>query len=400
MVTNFGLASYCRLVIGSRSAAIYDLKSGDVYQLDADETKVILGELVDKNNLWKKLEKWGLTGENSSGQNYSTEEVYTPSLEKIFLEITNTCNAACIHCYGDFKLRVAQAESGNKVDWLEVLKSAAAIGCRWVQFTGGEPLLHPEWKKLVVKASELGFSYIEIFTNALLLKEEDVLFLHDHSVHLAISFYSIDESIHDSITRYRGSGARAKVLISSLVDHQVDVRVAIIVMGLNQKTLDQTVQYVLDSGVSRPSIDVVRSVGRGKNLPADCAITTAYSHRTEPSFRTSGKAFLKAQRYNTCLAGRLAIKTNGDVLPCVFARDRIMGNVLNESLDRIIQKENVHTLWTMNLDRVAVCQNCEFRYACGNCRFLAESVTGNLLAKNPRCFYNPDEGTWNASLES
>ena len=56
-------------------------------------------------------------------------------------------------------------ESLRLEDWLDALRQAADLGCRKVQFIGGEPTLHPNLTKLIVSARELGFTTVEVFTN-------------------------------------------------------------------------------------------------------------------------------------------------------------------------------------------------------------------------------------------
>ena len=42
-----------------------------------------------------------------------------------------------------------------------------------------------------------------------------------------------------------------------------------------------------------------------------------------------------------------------------------------------------------------VCKDCEYRFACKDCRPLAKSVDGCQNGKNPRCKYDPYTGNWN-----
>jgi MoaA/NifB/PqqE/SkfB family radical SAM enzyme len=64
-------------------------------------------------------------------------------------EITHHCNARCLHCYSN---------SGPEADPKKILPLDAALslidqladaGVLVLAFSGGEPLMHPHWKKLV-----------------------------------------------------------------------------------------------------------------------------------------------------------------------------------------------------------------------------------------------------------
>ena len=58
-----------------------------------------------------------------------------------------------------------------------------------VQFIGGEPTLFKDLLFLVEKNRELGYNFIELYTNATLLTEE-LNELMAYNVHIATSFYS------------------------------------------------------------------------------------------------------------------------------------------------------------------------------------------------------------------
>src|SRR5947209_19312656 len=84
-------------------------------------------------------------------------------LRFVWLEITGSCQLACVHCY---------AESGptgthgtmTGGDWRRVIDQAAALGVRLVQFIGGEPTMHPELPRLVDHALQLQVE-VEVFSN-------------------------------------------------------------------------------------------------------------------------------------------------------------------------------------------------------------------------------------------
>lgn len=80
-------------------------------------------------------------------------------------------------------------------------------------------------------------------------------------------------------------------------------------------------------------------------------------------------------------------------MPCIFARAHTVGDV-NRGLEEVINSKGLQSLWKITKDEIETCRNCEYRYACHDCRPLAEDTTGNFYAKNPRCNYNPLRGEW------
>ena len=56
--------------------------------------------------------------------------------------------------------------------------------------------------------------------------------------------------------------------------------------------------------------------------------------------------------------------------------------------------QNIQKSWEITKNEIKSCQNCEYRYACSDCRPLALGVFDDKLAKYPRCCYSPEEGVW------
>lgn len=77
-----------------------------------------------------------------------------------------------------------------------------------------------------------------------------------------------------------------------------------------------------------------------------------------------------------------------------------MGNVQRSTLAEILAGEQLYALWGLTKDQVEVCRDCEYRYACGDCRPAAMGRYGNLYAKYPRCSYNPYAGEWKSLDEA
>ena len=140
--------------------------------------------------------------------------------------------------------------------------------------------------------------------------------------------------------------------------------------------------------------DVIRPTGRGD----DNSLQPSTYHRLpiQPPFSTEPDTFFRSQSINSCLAGKIAITASGDVIPCIFARSMVCGNCIQTSLQAIIAGDLLHQCWHTTRDCVEKCSDCEFRYACHDCRPLAQGadIHKNWLAASPGCSYNPYIGKW------
>ena len=121
--------------------------------------------------------------------------------------LTNRCNAACTFC--DIWSEKPKRDA-NRDDVFNNLKAARKEGCKFVDFTGGEPLMHPNLPLFLKEAKRLGF-ITSVTTNTILFKKRafeidglidllhfsidgDTKEVHD-ALHGVISFDKILESI-------------------------------------------------------------------------------------------------------------------------------------------------------------------------------------------------------------
>jgi len=393
----------CILVQGAARSALYDLTEGRVYSLNRSANRVLAsfrkGRVKRRHRAFiDQLIELGLVKTADAPfppLHISQADGPAATLEFIWLEVTSRCNLACLHCYGDC-LSSPEPDRMDEKGWKAVMLQARDLGCSQVQFIGGEPLLKKDLFSLVDFARNKGYVFVEIFSNLNLLKKEHIPLLRDSGVHIATTLYSANPETHDRITGTKGSHAKTMAAINLLRDNQIPVRVAVIALKQNQDDLSATVEFLHRMGVEYKLPDPVRPTGRGcsqeiqpRNLPQE------FSGRiTEANFWTNKHAFHFNRRNNSCWAGKVAVTATGEVIPCIFARDLVIGNCLKKGLEAVVQSHRLRELWGVTKDQVEVCRDCEYRYACHDCRPLAYAQGGNLYAKSPRCLYDPYRGTW------
>ena len=92
------------------------------------------------------------------------------ALDTVWFQLTGTlCNLACRHCFitcGPKETRVAMMDAA---DVRRALDEAEALGVRDYYFTGGEPMLHPEFWALCDEA--LGRGALTVLTNGVLVDD-------------------------------------------------------------------------------------------------------------------------------------------------------------------------------------------------------------------------------------
>lgn len=233
-------------------------------------------------------------------------------LDLIWLELTGRCNLKCVHCYADAGPGRPLDEGMQLPDWQRALSEAARLGCRRVQFIGGEPTLHPGLPTLIEQAHELGFEQICVFTNGIHLTEAlRELFLR-YQVQLAVSVYGSSAEVHDSITQRRGSFAKTEQTLRWAVSAGLPVHGAIIGLPQNDHDLAGSERRLNAAGLVSVGVDRIRRVGRGAGS----------SPPQSPMGELCGR----------CGLDRLCISATGEIFPCVFARFVSLGHATQDSL--------------------------------------------------------------------
>lgn len=124
------------------------------------------------------------------------------AFEYIVYSITTRCN---IECPGCFRIGSGSVDLALPV-FIKSLPLLKEIGCNYLNFSGGEPLLHPQWRDFVKLSKREGIIPM-LSTNGILLKDMSEPILRDLVV-LAIPLDGDTASINDKV---RGVGHFEKV---------------------------------------------------------------------------------------------------------------------------------------------------------------------------------------------
>lgn len=406
------LHDHCTLVNGRMRAAIYDFKTGKVHSINGDAAQLLSAcqdnqiedlwdiaspDTIHYMNFLNKL------GDKDLGAFHNIKPAprsdlslpHSPlKLKFLWLELTSACNSKCLHCYAECgPLRIAPEPIPHH-RWLSLIEEAKQAGATDIQFIGGEPLLYPAWRELVVKAHQLGYEYIEIFTNGTLVDDSCVDFFKQYNVRIATTIYADNAETHDKITLQPNSFDKTMTAIQKIMDANIPLRIASIIMKANEHEVANIMKLYEKLGMNDVYPDVVRPTGRGDDHHL---LPTHYLKPTiKPPFYSDEDTFAAAHHHHGCLAGKIAITTTGDVIPCIFARNQLCGNILEKSLAEILSGQLLTNCWHTTKDNINKCSDCEYRYACPDCRPLAQGSDPekSWLACPQNCTYNPYTGQW------
>jgi uncharacterized radical SAM superfamily Fe-S cluster-containing enzyme len=167
------------------------------------------------------------------------------------VDLTNRCNLTCPVCFANANaagyLYEPSLEQVRKM--LQALRDERPVAGRIVQFSGGEPTLHPRFHEICALARELGFSHIQAATNGILFADlEFAQRARESGLHQL--YLQFDGVCDDVYRRTRGKSLLEKKLQCIENCRKVGLKVIFvptIVKGINDHQIGDLVRLALEN---------------------------------------------------------------------------------------------------------------------------------------------------------
>ncbi|MBU5682070.1 radical SAM protein [Blautia sp. MSJ-9] len=381
------------LVSGASNSCIYDLNFCRLYTLNFELLKQF--KLLDAGFLTDEIEDIelknclryfidnGVVVLSKTMEKHDIKEIAYKNSKITFawIEITNQCNLRCRHCYNESDAKCNKKMSIEQFKMVVDLLVAREI--KNIQIIGGEPF----WDKKLLREEldyAIGkFDRIEIFTNGTLVTDEWFEYLAKNKICVALSVYSYDKEEHDKVTGIKGAWEKTNSTISKLKEYKIRYRVCNVLMKDVELKNSNTDLYQLST-----SKDIVRMSGRGnfKLLSDDLIKKRLITKQTFTETFTVAFCRRLITGHN-CFDTRIYISADLNVYPCVMERRFKHCNIAE--CQNIMLNESIRKL---NKDNIEDCKECEFRYACFDCR--PNSLSNKMYEKPWYCTYDPRKGVW------
>jgi MoaA/NifB/PqqE/SkfB family radical SAM enzyme len=235
-------------------------------------------------------------------------------LDFVWLELTNRCNLRCVHCYAESAPTSGDDDVLDEEDYLALIEQIHGLGCRKLQFIGGEPTLNRSLPRLIAAAHARRFEFIEVFTNLTRISDTLLDTFRRFRVAVATSFYSHRPETHDGITGQPGSFDRTVRNMRRVLAAGLRLRVGVIEMDQNRADLAATRAFLETLGVQSIGGDRLRKIGRAAD----------------------GFASDMRELCGSCAGNILTIGPDGLVAPCNMSKQWTVGSVLEQSLEEIV----------------------------------------------------------------
>lgn len=192
------------------------------------------------------------------------------------IDLTNRCTLKCPICFAnsDASGYVYEPTFEQVLDMLRTYRSMRPSPARAIQFSGGEPTLHPRFLDVVRAAREMGFSHTQIATNGLRFAREDNFARRCEEAGLHDVYLQFDGVTDDVWTRTRGRplmDEKLKAVERIMATDMKIVLVPTIVRGLNDHQVGDIVRFALDrlrtiAGISFQPVAFCGRIGTQERL--------------------------------------------------------------------------------------------------------------------------------------
>lgn len=179
------------------------------------------------------------------------------------LDLTNRCNLRCPICFANATAAgyVYELSYEQVVEMMKELRNEKPVPCSSIQFSGGEPTIHPDFLRIIRKARELGFSQIQVATNGIRMAEDPEFCqeMVDNGMHTI--YLQFDTLKNENYLETRGRSDLLDVKLKAIENCRktkprplATVLVPTVVKGVNDDEVGEIVKF----GVKNS--DVIRAV--------------------------------------------------------------------------------------------------------------------------------------------
>jgi radical SAM protein with 4Fe4S-binding SPASM domain len=204
-----------------------------------------------------------------------------------------------------------------------------------------------------------------------------------------MSIYSHEENIHCKITNNPLSFKYLKQSIKILEKKQIPYRLAYVKTKYNNTSSNDDIRKIF-STTAPIKHDPIRLVGKASDNLLNSSLKEerklTLKHLENIKIESS---FIKRNIFrHNCFSYKLYIDSLLNVYPCVMERRIKYGNIRQEKLKKILEKNTDYVNFSKDL--VEECKLCEFRFCCFDCR--PDNASDNFNKKVWYCTYNPIKG--------
>ncbi|MEA2061185.1 MAG: heme b synthase [Thermodesulfobacteriota bacterium] len=342
------------------------------------------------------------------------------TLRLVAWEVTRRCNLSCIHCRAAAEDHPYDNELDTRAS-LRLLDQIRETGAPIIILTGGEPLLRKDIFEIAAHGTAIGLKMV-MAPNGTLITRENAEKMKDSGIQrISISLDGATKASHDSFRGFNGAYEGAMNGIKMAKSAGLEFQINTTITKNNLTEIPKILSLAEEIGAVAHHIFLLVPTGRGKyivdqeinaaeyentlnwfydqkkktnlQLKATCAPhyyrilrQRARQDNEKVTFETHGLDAVT----RGCLAGTgfCFVSHIGKVQTCGFL-DVECGDITTTSFKDVWDNSEVFTTLRNFKNLKGKCGICEYVNVCGGCRARAYEATGDYLAEEPLCTYQP-----------
>ena len=322
------------------------------------------------------------------------------------LEITEKCNARCLHCYNPWR----EEHMGVNTFAIDKLKKTIdelkKAGVFHIILTGGEPMSKMDVLiEALTYGKKLGFSF-SCNSNLMLTTDEKMKKLNSLGLdHVLTSFPSVDKIENDKIMQVKNSVKKIEKGITNCIKNGIRISVNMVITKFNYRDVFETGQFIFKLGCQK--MFITRAVPPVSNTGVSDEYKLTHD---EAKFALDEGIRLKKEtgimigtlvNYPVCFLGdlekykdffgrgcpsqrghRVNINATGDLHTCVH-EETDYGNILEDDLSEVYQTK-MRTWHDKEKMIYEGCKGCDYISTCySGCQMIALAFNGKFGTKDP-----------------
>jgi radical SAM protein len=342
-------------------------------------------------------------------------------------EVTRACAFACVHCRANAQHQ-ADPKELNTQESLKLIDRMKDFGSAILVFTGGDPMMRRDLFDLIAYATQRGLR-CSLTPTATALPTSDKLKRASESGirRIALSLDAPSAEVHDAFRQVPGSWERTMAILRNAQSVGLSAQVNTTVSTYNVHLLEQMVPFIKEVNAVQWSVFFLVPTGRAqvnrmisaqehervfnwlydlsKDAPFDIKVTAAPMYRrvaiqrrkaemNGASVTFQGAGFQYADGLNRPTRGVndgngfMFISHTGDIQPSGFL-PITAGNVRTDDVVEVYRHAPLFTDLRDPGKIKGKCGVCEYLDVCAGHRGRAYGVSGDYLASDPACIYQP-----------
>jgi len=335
-------------------------------------------------------------------------------------EVTRTCNLSCVHCRAAAQDRPYEGELSTS-EAFAFLDNVASFAKPIIILTGGEPLLRADIFEIAAYGKAKGFR-MTMAPNGTLINQEKARQMKEAGIErISISIDGATAASHDAFRQVPGAFEGALRGIAHARQAGLEFQINTSITQQNLAELPDIQKLAVELGAVAHHIFLLVPTGRGKDL-AEQTITAQQYEKTLHWFyeqkdqvplqlkATCAPHYYRILRQRARADGRKVdvqtfgldamtrgclggigfcfVSHVGQVQPCGYL-ELNCGNIREQPFREIWENSEIFKKLRDPSLYQGKCGQCEYLRVCGGCRARAYESTGDFLAPEPLCLYQP-----------